>query len=544
MKKKLTISLFALLAFSFLAKNLSAQTRRAVVAVDPTYINSVVNGSPSQHLLQIPFLPVGDFMAYSVVWYSNDWKEAEDRLNISFYATHSGHLLKEDGHAERQGSRHISQLYFGKFSSLSEFSLFTADKNNPKIDSLFIHFYDPGPTLKPELLIPNYQSPVTTDRSACSCPQPAFEGRLDWCPDGSCPPDPTPQFVPNPTHVIIHHTAGTNISSDWAAVVRSIWDFHVNVNGWDDVGYNWLIDPNGILYEGRGDGRLGAHFCAQNGNTTGICVMGDFTAITPQAAALNTLANFLAWETCDENIDPLGTSFHSGSGLTLKNISGHRDGCNTSCPGDMFYPLLPNVRLDTQEKIATGCDTEAPAAPTILAVTFVGQGLVGLSWQDNAVGETGFVLERSVNTDGNFQPLAQLPANSTTHYDNTVQDGVTYFYRVRAVIGSISSLYSNVAVVQTGITGTESKLLSGQTVRISPNPTNGIVALSIDNQWFGPTEIAVFDVVGRLVVAPFSERKASEKTTIQLDLSGLPSGVFWVRMVQRADVGWFKVLKN
>nr|MCU0347845.1 N-acetylmuramoyl-L-alanine amidase [Saprospiraceae bacterium] len=172
-----------------------------------------------------------------------------------------------------------------------------------EIDSLEIHFFDPGPSQPPTA--PNPQSAIQNPQSVCSCPQPPFQGRLDWCPDGSCPTDPTPDFVPDPTHVIIHHSAGTNVSSDWAAVVRSFWDFHVNVNGWDDIGYNWLVDPNGVLYEGRGDGRLGAHFCAQNGNTTGICVIGDFTSIQPQAAAMNTLADFLAWETCDENIDPL-----------------------------------------------------------------------------------------------------------------------------------------------------------------------------------------------------------------------------------------------
>ncbi|MCC6724497.1 MAG: N-acetylmuramoyl-L-alanine amidase [Saprospiraceae bacterium] len=419
------------------------------------------------------------------------------------------------------------------------------------IDSLEIHFFDPGPSLKPETptlkptapIHPSSLIPHPSERSACSCPQPPFQGRLDWCPDGSCPTDPTPEFVPDPTHVIIHHTAGTNVASDWAAVVRSIWDFHVNTNGWDDIGYNWLVDPNGVLYEGRGDGRLGAHFCAQNGKTTGICVMGDFTSIQPQAAALNTLADFLAWETCDENIDPLDTSFHSGSGLVLPNISGHRDGCQTSCPGDMFYPLLPSVRQATQDNIVNGCEADVVAAPTVLAITFVSHDKVSLKWLDNSSTETGFILERSDNVDNNFSPIVQLPANSTTFSDNGVSPNNTYFYRVRAKQGSAFSDYSNVAVAITSVSSAASQLHGGS-LTISPNPTSGQVFLSLENQWIGKTEVAVFDGLGRLLVPPFYEVKNDEKQAIQLDLSDLPAGLYWVKMVQGTEAGWIKIIRN
>ncbi|MBK8563243.1 MAG: N-acetylmuramoyl-L-alanine amidase [Saprospiraceae bacterium] len=417
--------------------------------------------------------------------------------------------------------------------------VFTGPSN---IDSLEIHFFDPGST-PPQTSKPHTFIPQTSDRAVCTCPQPAFQGRLDWCPDGSCPADPTPEFVPDPTHVIVHHTAGTNVSSDWAAVVRSIWDFHVNTNGWDDIGYNWLVDPNGVLYEGRGDGRLGAHFCAQNGKTTGICVIGDFTSIQPQAAAMNTLADFLAWETCDENIDPLGTSFHSGSGLTLANVSGHRDGCNTSCPGDTFYPLLPNVRQATLDNIENGCDVTALEAPTVLAITFVSHNKINLQWLDNSNTEAGYVIERSDNVDNDFSPIIQLPANATAFSDNGVSPNNTYFYRVRAKQGSAFSDYSNVAVAITSVSSAPSQLHGGS-FAISPNPTTGQVFLSIENQWVGRTEAAVFDGLGRMVIPAFYEVKQHEKQLIKLDLGHLSAGLYWVKMVQGTEVGWLKVAKN
>jgi hypothetical protein len=189
--------------------------------------------------------------------------------------------------------------------------------------------------------------------SSCSCIQPFYCDRSCWCPDGSCPKDLTPSFT-TPTHLIVHHSAGSNSSNDYAAVVSYIWDLHVNTNGWDDIGYNWLIDPNGVIYEGRGDGVSGAHFSCMNGNTTGICLLGNFETQAPATLAVDALKDFLAWEACDKNIVPDVSGFHSSSQMNLEHISGHRDGNSatvgcpkgTACPGDSLYILLTSIRTD------------------------------------------------------------------------------------------------------------------------------------------------------------------------------------------------------
>jgi hypothetical protein len=167
--------------------------------------------------------------------------------------------------------------------------------------------------------------------------------RTDWCPNGDCPEHPDPAFAPV-THLVIHHSAGTNEANDWAAIVRAIWDLHVNGNGWSDIGYNWLIDPEGRVYEGRSNDAIGAHFCAKNTGTVGICVMGNFTNEAPKGAAVESLVDLLSWKACAYDIDPLGEAYHASSAEILPDIIGHRDGCSTACPGDMFYPLLPAVR--------------------------------------------------------------------------------------------------------------------------------------------------------------------------------------------------------
>ena len=86
--------------------------------------------------------------------------------------------------------------------------------------------------------------------------------------------------------MVVHHSAGANEARDWAAVMRSIWVLHVAGNGWNDIGYNFLIDPNGVIYEGRagGDGVIGAHFSGVNTGTMGVSMVGTFSSQAPTGA--------------------------------------------------------------------------------------------------------------------------------------------------------------------------------------------------------------------------------------------------------------------
>ena len=202
-------------------------------------------------------------------------------------------------------------------------------------------------------LAPEDSSSTPTITRSINCESPEVCERDCWCP--TCPVDNTPQFT-DPTHLIVHHSAGNNQSNNFAAVIESIWDLHVNTNGWDDIGYNWLIDPNGILYQGRLDDYQGAHFSCINENTVGICLIGDYSLVEPSAESLSTLVNLLAFESTEHEIDVTGESYHVTGDFVLDNIAGHRDSsgsenaCSgTACPGDSFYPLLPELRLQVAE---------------------------------------------------------------------------------------------------------------------------------------------------------------------------------------------------
>jgi hypothetical protein len=168
----------------------------------------------------------------------------------------------------------------------------------------------------------------------------------------------SPTITPT-THLIIHHSATSNTSTNWAATVASIFDFHVNSNGWADVGYNYIISPDGQLFVGRGGGKdvQGAHMCGYNANTMGVCLLGTYTSVAPPQEAIDKLVALLAWKSIDSKIDPSGSGTIRSYPGTMQNISGHRDGCSpsaTECPGNMTHSMLPTIRTRVKAAV-TAC---------------------------------------------------------------------------------------------------------------------------------------------------------------------------------------------
>lgn len=175
---------------------------------------------------------------------------------------------------------------------------------------------------------------------------------------------PAPSYTPGVTavrHVVIHHSATSNIVTDPYETVRSIYTYHTQVNGWSDIGYNFLIAPNGTIFQGRDDldrgdpdNIVGAHMCGVNSNTMGVCMLGTFTNVLPTEEAINSLAGLVKWKTEKENLPIFGAEVHAIGppsanvpAQPLPNVCGHRDGCSpsyTECPGDLLYEQLNDVR--------------------------------------------------------------------------------------------------------------------------------------------------------------------------------------------------------
>lgn len=167
-----------------------------------------------------------------------------------------------------------------------------------------------------------------------------------------------PCFAPVKMAFVHHTDNGNSYTQQQApALVRGIYAYHTQANGWSDIGYNFLIDRYGTVYEGRyggvTKGVIGAQTLGFNTGSTGISVIGTFQTVAPPAVAVTALEKLLAWKLDVHHVDPLGKAtmtcgagekFSTGQHVVFDAISGHRDACFTDCPGTKLYKLLPTIR--------------------------------------------------------------------------------------------------------------------------------------------------------------------------------------------------------
>ncbi len=186
---------------------------------------------------------------------------------------------------------------------------------------------------------------------------PPIVPRLSWGADESIRRGP-PSYSSDVRFAIVHHTAGRNdyTRAEAAAIVKGIQLFHVRGNGWNDIGYNFLVDRFGTIYEGRFGGvernAIGAHALGFNTGSVGIALLGTYGNTAPSAAAQEAIARLIAWRLDLAHVDP--TSFltyisggseryRSGIPVLLNAVSGHRDTGFTECPGNLLYARLGSI---------------------------------------------------------------------------------------------------------------------------------------------------------------------------------------------------------
>ena len=202
-----------------------------------------------------------------------------------------------------------------------------------------------------------WSPPVATpERQVQVANIPSIVRRAGWHADESIRRKPAPKYAPALKLAIVHHTASTNAysCSSSASIVRGIEVYHVKGNGWDDIGYNFLVDACGQIFEGRWGGIdrnvVGAHSGGFNSGTVGVSLIGTYDRATPTQAAQSALVKLLAWRLDIAHVDPLSTvpfvsggnsKFAAGRTVNLRAVSGHRDTYLTACPGASLYRLLP-----------------------------------------------------------------------------------------------------------------------------------------------------------------------------------------------------------
>ncbi|HEX7144719.1 MAG TPA: peptidoglycan recognition protein [Gaiellaceae bacterium] len=222
-----------------------------------------------------------------------------------------------------------------------------------------------------------------------------------------------PSYATALQFALVHHTAGTNsyTASQSAAIVRGIEVYHVKGNGWNDIGYNFLVDKYGQVFEGRYGGVdkpvIGAHAEGFNTGSVGVAVLGTYGSSAPPAVARTALAKLLAWRLDIAHVDPKSTltwvsggnaRFASGVPVFIRAVSGHRDTGFTTCPGAALYSQLDAI---ARQAASDGLPKlYAPSARGTLGgqVRFRARLSEALPWTVTVADATGAVVANGTGT--------------------------------------------------------------------------------------------------------------------------------------------------
>lgn len=234
--------------------------------------------------------------------------------------------------------------------------------SDPRIKAARVEEVDPGASAadQPATASGNSAVALTT--------RPTIYTRAQWGADESLRGGCIPTIGKTINGVVVHHDAGSNdyTAADSAAIVRSIYAYHTQVNGWCDIGYNMVVDKYGQAFEGRYGGLnlpvQGAHALGFNEDSFGVSMLGNYMTATPTAAGLDILSRVIAWRLAGVYRNGTGTTqWHGGAATTryptvgtytLPMIIGHRDVNYTDCPGTNLYADLPSVRTRVSQLLS------------------------------------------------------------------------------------------------------------------------------------------------------------------------------------------------
>ncbi|MFI7497348.1 peptidoglycan recognition protein [Streptomyces sp. NPDC049687] len=207
----------------------------------------------------------------------------------------------------------------------------------------------------------DHPTPARPVTSAHTAPRPHIVPRSAWLDERSRHAQPPPRYDDRVVAVFLHHTDSPNgyACADAPRIIRYLYAGQTGARDWDDIGYNFLVDRCGTIYEGRAGGVdrpvTGAHTQGFNHRTAGIAALGTFTAGVPvPQAMLDAIAALTAWKLGLSDVDPRGMArltssnslsrYAAGAVASLPALAGHNDGYMTSCPGAALTARLPEIR--------------------------------------------------------------------------------------------------------------------------------------------------------------------------------------------------------
>ena len=352
-----------------------------------------------------------------------------------------------------------------------------------------------------------------------------------------------PSYASSVRYSIVHHTAGSNsyTAGESAAIVRAIQTYHVKGNGWNDIGYNFLVDKYGQVFEGRYGGIeknvVGAHAEGFNTGSVGVAVLGEYSSLAVTAKAREALARLLAWRLDVAHVDPLTTlsvpsggnaRFPSGIPVFLRAVSGHRDTGFTDCPGTALYNLLNGLAGEVG-----GIGLPKLYAPVVTgsvpgSVRFRARLSSTLDWTVVVTDPLGLVVASG----------AGFGSNVDWTWDATLAAPAAYRYAIRAgtdvlpATGSVGAVAGPAAPLE--VTGVAA---DPETVTPNGDGAADVATITYTLSDAATVTATVLDANRTPVRTLLRAWKRAAEHTLSFDASALPDGLYTVSIEAKATGG-------
>lgn len=356
-------------------------------------------------------------------------------------------------------------------------------------------------------------APAATADAAVSAP--AVISRAQWGADESLRTG-SPSYSTTIKVGVVHHTASTNsyTADQAAAQVRSIYAYHTRGQGWSDIGYNFLVDKFGRVYEGRYGGIdravVGAHAGGFNASTFGVSALGNYQEVGAPAVMTESISRVLAWKLSLHHVDPRGSAsltsagggtsrYPAGTAVTVPTIIGHSTVGQTSCPGQYLAGQLGNVRSRVLQLMGAGVFApqavqEGESIRVSAGMLFPGSWTVRVLAPDGTVVRTATGSGSSVlwRWDGRASNGAWASQASFRYAVDSVQNGVAARQWTSASLPTPRSLHGQVDARTSALNAVRVRgwaLDPGQTAPVTVTVDAGTTRL-----WSGPASASRPDV--------------------------------------------------
>ena len=349
-----------------------------------------------------------------------------------------------------------------------------------------------------------------------------------------------PTFAQSVRFAVVHHTAGANAytAAQSAAIVKAIQVYHVKGNGWNDLGYNFLVDKYGQVFEGRYGGVernvIGAHAEGFNTGSVGIALLGAYGSVQPTAKALDAIAALLAWRLDVAHVDPLSrlswvsggnARFPSGTPVPLAAVAAHRDTGPTACPGNALYAQLPALARKAAAiglpKLYDPIVTGAPGG----VVRFTARLSSPRPWTVRVTDAAGAAVASGTGQGANVDWTWDATFAAPTGYTYAIEAGAD----VRPAVGAI------------GQTSTALTMTSAQAkpATFTPNGDSQADAtvISYTLSLASLVTATLRDASGATLATLFVEQKKAGRQSFRFTATGIPDGRYSVVLNARSPAG-------